>query len=73
MGEISLSCVFLVFFVTDPKFLITSRGQTVEPIFTLFDSLDVSPRLLHSYEINLQNFAFTPIFTPKKLPQRGRE
>ena len=48
MDEISLSrgFYFFSFFVT--QILLTSRGQTVEPIFTLFESLDDNPRLLHS-------------------------
>jgi len=45
-GEISLSRGFIFFLFVTQNFL-TSRGQTVEPIFTLFDSLDVNPRLLH--------------------------
>jgi len=45
-SPISATAEHLLFFVT-PN-LLTYRGQTTETIFTLFDSLDVSPRLLHS-------------------------
>jgi len=32
-----------------PQILLTSRSQTVQPIFMLFYSLDVNPRFLHFY------------------------
>jgi len=54
-------------------FLLTSRGETVEPIFTLFDSLDVNPRLLDSWSDKTAKGFSLPLFLPQNLPQKGHE
>jgi len=50
-----------------------SRGQAVEPIFTLFASLHVNPSLLHSWRDQTAKKFPLPLLLPRKLPQKGCE
>jgi len=49
--------------------LLTSRQQTAEPIFTLFDSKDVNPRHCIHREINLLKLSIMPSVYPQKFPK----
>jgi len=64
---------FFPFFVTQNFAHFPRPNHKNLLIFTLFDSLDVNPRLLHFYRDKTvkKKFPVTPILSQKNSPKRG--